>query len=180
MEFWTFIVAAVTGLLCLPPCLEALGLRVRIFGSKPMAPSKGRWVTLLVITIVLLIISSAGLYRTFYKELNRNEMQLVSHRTFANEEVEVDGKNFVDCTFNNATVVFKGTKRFYIDHSHLAGTIRIRAEDRATREFTDKIISLILASPMRVSTDNDGTLSLVFLGNKDGSSQPQQPQQPQH
>lgn len=68
---------------CVPPCLEALGVNVRIFGKKNEmkevetaavvhALSRGRWVFVLCIALLSLVLSCTGLYRSIWAKPQAN------------------------------------------------------------------------------------------------------------
>jgi hypothetical protein len=59
----------------------------------------------------------------------------VRNQTFVNETIEVDGKQFEDCKFNNVHLVFHGRKAFSVIHADFIGTIAISSDDRRLSAF---------------------------------------------
>lgn len=52
----------------------------------------------------------------------------ITFKDFSNEDVELDGKRFDDCTFNGTTLIYRGKQPFVIEHSRLIG-VRVKMLD---------------------------------------------------
>ena len=124
--------------------LPALGINIRIFNreksmtveqglSRPAIP-KWRWWLTFGIACMAIILSVFDLYLTNHNalptkkewaEANRH-LELIQLKNFANEIVSVDGKSFVDCTFQNVTFVYEGKLPFLIDHNIVMGPTKFK------------------------------------------------------
>jgi hypothetical protein len=94
------------------------------------SPSKSRWLSL-ALSICALVLSGVGLYRTVYvvphqvskfKIRNLEDLQIVYGKNFKDERVEIDGKNFENCTFENVTYVYNGTASVAFKDNTLIGS----------------------------------------------------------
>src|SRR6266849_245470 len=67
----------------------------------------------LALTSVSLVLSAVGLYFSFHPDplhyKNKRFTETIQDRVYTNERVELDGKMYEHCTFNNVTFVFHGT-----------------------------------------------------------------------
>jgi hypothetical protein len=61
------------------------------------------------------------------------KLELVYSKPFKNQTVFVDGYNFMECTFDNVTFVYKGTAPFHFEHSYFPNgtTVRFGSTDPA-------------------------------------------------
>ena len=50
-------------------------------------------------------------------------------KTFRNETVQIDGNDFIDCTFDNATLKFEGTAPFRFTNDHFNGKINLTSNN---------------------------------------------------
>jgi hypothetical protein len=57
---------------------------------------------------------------TEWQNLNKG-LEVVQGQTFDNQEVELDGKAFENCSFNSVTFVFKGERPFILANSSIGG-----------------------------------------------------------
>jgi hypothetical protein len=54
---------------------------------------------------------------------------VISKKIFTNERVVLDGKAFRDCTFENVTYVFNGTRPFALSKNHFNGRIQVASDN---------------------------------------------------
>lgn len=148
MDVATFIVGAIGALLCIPPALQSLGLDVRIFGRKEVLPQrietrKLRWAILLAVASIALTISAIGLYRTerlspdyvaIDKAWGKYDYTDVWNRNFSNEDVQLDGRKFHNCHFENVTFVYEGTAPFSMNAITATGKNTVRSANPIVKE----------------------------------------------
>ena len=79
---------------------------------------------------------------------------LVSDKTFMNEEVGIDGKRFVRCTFTNVKFVFNGTAGSAFDSCNFLGSRILSSKNRAVGATATLIMGLKFQSI--VSVDSNG------------------------
>jgi hypothetical protein len=82
----------------------------------------------------------------------------VRDQTFANQTVEVDGKEFVDCTFDSVTFKFEGEApfRFTTVHFEHASKLAVASDNPAIQaaiELTVAVIKLVNAPNSRGTAD---------------------------
>ena len=125
MELAILAVTIVATLFAVPPCLESLGVNVKIFGPRegiqPQAhPTKKQWGILLAISLLALIVAVSDGIRLYliqnknpevvhFKDTGIEHLKYVHGKHFVNEEVRVDGIHFDQCTFENVTLTYDGT-----------------------------------------------------------------------
>jgi hypothetical protein len=77
-----------------------------------------------------------GLWGTFdLEKWNRYQKKEVAHKTFTNENVVLDGKSFLDCTFENATLTYNGTAPFNFEGNAAKGSVVIHSDNPALMGF---------------------------------------------
>jgi hypothetical protein len=69
------------------------------------------------------------------------KMEQVSYKSFVNETVEVDGKHFDHCQFENVKLVFHGKKRFAFSFNGFHQTIVLFTDNESVSAF-EQMISL--------------------------------------
>ncbi len=85
-----------------------------------------------------------------------NETQTPIHdQHYLNEAVEVDGKMFVDCSFANVTLVYRGTGDTTFIRSRCSGTLGLRTSNRAARGFAS--LTAMLKSTPNIELTTEGT-----------------------
>lgn len=81
----------------------------------------------------------------------------VIRQRFANETVEIDGKEFNSCVFENVTLVYRGSP-FRLDRNKIIGILTIKTTHRAARllEFLNDL------DFVQYQNKNGGVLRLHF------------------
>jgi hypothetical protein len=128
---WYFLIGAIFALLAF------FGVDWEFLqGRIPMSDKTRR-----VLTFVLILASLAMSGLGWYAHINEQSIAVnqwrhyrkedVIKQFFSNQEVEIDGKNFENCTFNNVTFVFRATAPFTLANNNINGTavLRLRAHD---------------------------------------------------
>lgn len=72
--------------------------------------------------------------------------ETIDQRTYTNESVEIDGRLFNKCRFNNATLIYRGIGQVTIIESRFSGTTFVRSNDPAIIVF-DKLKEGLRAHP---------------------------------
>lgn len=62
---------------------------------------------------------------------NLKEFETIEGKEFGVQPVEMDGKNFVNCTFDGSELVFRGTNGFNLQKNHFKTPPRISFQDYA-------------------------------------------------
>jgi len=84
----------------------------------PLLPSK----VMGVIVVLGFLLSGFSLYMSYsntrigvkeWEEQINSSLEPVRDKTFTNEQVELDGKEFDDCTFRSPTLIYRGKKPFH-------------------------------------------------------------------
>ena len=63
----------------------------------------------------------------------------MERRSFANEEIEIDGKSFLNCTFTNVNLYFRGRAPFVITNCQVSGTLKVKTDFLPIRAHLDLI-----------------------------------------
>ncbi len=89
---------------------------------KPGTPNVPVWIGLLIITWAALLFDIYDRHSTRSMWYDPpNNLETIMLKNFVNEDIELDGKRFDECTFQNVTFVFRGIKPFVITHNHIDG-----------------------------------------------------------
>jgi hypothetical protein len=99
--------------------------------SKPILSSKA-----LTAAIVIGILTSAySLYLNYrpraFEYDHRAKFQVISGRFYENEVVDLDGKDYENCTFVNVTLRYDGTTDVRVNHNDFKGTLSFRSDNPA-------------------------------------------------
>ncbi len=104
--------------------------------------SAGNPKALAAFLVIGFLLSSISLYFAFNKpDLSSSymsgELEVVRNQLFAGQTVELDGKQFENCTFDQAELVFHGTKHFNMINNRFKdmGSIKIRTDNPAAYNF---------------------------------------------
>ncbi len=84
------------------------------------------WLVLLVIFVSAIIYVSRGKSSPIPEEL-----ETIEGKQFGVQQIEMDGKNFVNCTFDGSELVFRGINGFSLQESHFKTPPRITFQDYA-------------------------------------------------
>jgi hypothetical protein len=126
-----FIVSALLGILAL------LGMDWKlVLGRVSMKPSQFREILLLIAVVGSLVMSSIGWYSLShikrYRSTPLDKMEVFYGKTYTNEKVELDGKDFQKCQFTNVTLVYHGTDGFGLEHNAFNGGLYIETDDNGS------------------------------------------------
>ncbi len=84
------------------------------------------WFSLLIALVVaILFIFKKG------KVAPAKELETVEGKDFGVQQVEMDGKKFVNCTFDGAELIFRGVNGFGLEKNHFKVPPRISFQDCA-------------------------------------------------
>ncbi len=85
---------------------------------------------LLALSFFLSTISIYSVWRADY-DTPIDQMEHVRHRNFLNEIVEIDGRDFEDCTFTNVKLMSHGKKSSAFHHGTFYGTVALATDNDA-------------------------------------------------
>ncbi len=108
--------------------------------------------TIAVISVFIITRVDSGRYDADQK------LERIIRHTFTNTTVELDGKSFEDCRFENVTLMFHGTAPFALINVTLAGSIKTATDNKAIRNFErarDYLHALAPKSAERWSGEQD-------------------------
>jgi hypothetical protein len=120
----------------------------------------------LICALVLIIGSSAG--KTALAEQSANTKSLGNFRedyplkeyrgkTYKNETVQIDGNNFIECTFDNVTFRFDGEAPFRFTNDHFTGKFSLTSNNpvvKATMALISNFIKLENAAQNQSKENN--------------------------
>jgi hypothetical protein len=88
------------------------------------------WLFLLIgfVVAVLSIFKNSGPVKT-------KEFETVEGKNFGVQQVEMDGKKFVNCTFDGSELIFRGVDGFSLEKNHFKTMPRITFQDYAGSTF---------------------------------------------
>lgn len=137
IPFWLFIFAAIQAIGSIFAGLQFFG----ITAGNMKAVSLNKWlVVMLFLWIGSLGISAYGLYSisTYQDKGFTGIQETIRHHTFSNESVEVDGKEFDQCSFENVTFTYRGTGTFKFNKVTFKGEkIVTQTDSKAARGYTE-------------------------------------------
>jgi hypothetical protein len=87
---------------------------------------------------------------------------VISGKTFANETVRLDGKVFVNCTFNNVILSFDGTAPFELSHNAntFIGQLVIKTRNERLGIFGRLFTEMKFLAPRIIQLDDKEGFSL--------------------
>jgi hypothetical protein len=129
---------------------------------------------LLVISFVLsgLAIYGAWGNETEFKHPPVSELELVQGKTFTNETIEIEGKNFLDCTFNNVRFVVHGKQTTAIQHNHFHGPVVLTTDNHAIAAFAELLAAFNVFRQEGVTWKSDST-GFYLVTNYDTEGPPE-------
>jgi len=77
-----------------------------------------------------------------YREWKSNVTEQITGRTYTNESVEIDGKVFTECTFQNATLVYHCLAPTTFFKPQFKGTLMVKTDNQAAKAFSEFAESL--------------------------------------
>jgi hypothetical protein len=119
----------------------------KVQAKKPGVPAMSSASKLVGIALIAgLIVSSVSLYFNFQPRVTEKTVtvtepykykwlgdtppsSLVSDRFFDDEEVPLDGKSYINCTFTNVTFVYDGTAPMVFSHNSVFGGFKIKSNN---------------------------------------------------
>ena len=111
-----------------------------------------------------------------YEYISLIDMEQVHEKSFSNTTIEVDGKYFTQCTFNNVTLIFHGRKHFGMEGNHFFGPLIFHTDDMAAEQYAGAVVSIIriskIADPAQVGFTNG--VDDIVIAKKDTATMPQQ------
>lgn len=135
VDWFLFVFAALGGLGGLAACLSWAGVApasLRQWGIATVA-SNGKLYFGLALFVLSWAMSGISLYVGLHHDCSKIpsfNMDIVEGRSFRNEEVPLDGRKYVNCTFENVTFVFEGQGAFGFDNSRF---VRLLSPQLRTR-----------------------------------------------
>ena len=106
--------------------------------AKPTKPNRKREVLLLSAVIGSLIMSGFGWYRSTHPDVDSWHspgVETIYAKSFANETVEVDGKAFDHCHFENVKLLYHGLGPVSFNGSDFKGQVWAGSDNIAIRNF---------------------------------------------
>lgn len=120
---------------------------------------------LAILAAIGITLTSWGLYRSYtagFKDW-ADEDHPIADRTFRNEAVEIDGKVFRHCTFENVSFVYKARQSFKIQNCTFIGKRMIRAASPEV-EATVLLLRGLGVNPVDAPLYSDKPLPMVDPG----------------
>jgi hypothetical protein len=137
---WLFIFAAVQALGSVFSVLVFFGITWSSTKTNlGSAVTNQAHVISMILMIVLLtgsfLASGIGWYRVRHRQsftvTPTDQQEIVYGKSFANERVELDGKRFQKCTFENVTLVYHGTTNFSFESNVFKGSLSMDTDSGA-------------------------------------------------
>lgn len=91
--------------------------------------SKELYIPVWVLVLSLLIIVIIYMFRD--TSIPTQELETIEGKDFGVQQIELDGKNFVNCTFDGSELVFRGKAGFSLQKNHFNTPPRIAFHDHA-------------------------------------------------
>jgi len=134
IEICLFVFAALGGIGGLAAALAWAGITPQqVFNRSPtMAP---RWKLFIALSLFALsfLCSALALYLAMHQQPYFSDAitETIEGRSYVNEEVVLDGRKYVDCTFENVSFRYNGKASFQFMHNIVRGTYRISSGNPA-------------------------------------------------
>jgi hypothetical protein len=106
--------------------------------SKPTTPSRKREVLLLTAVVGSLLMSGIGWYRAAHPDVDSwrlPKVETIYAKSFLNETVELDGKVFDHCHFENVKLLYHGLGPISFNQSDFKGQVWVGSDNIAIRNF---------------------------------------------
>src|SRR5216683_857886 len=144
---WTKV-EATTSVVC--GVLTAIAMGINVWPGPQIKAKKGTegqsvvakvpmWLRFVAVSLVASFIFSAiAIYAAWSREVYQvplDKLERVADRHFVNETVELDGKNFEHCTFDNVKLLFRGRRISRMADSVFNGTVAITTDSDAISGF---------------------------------------------
>jgi hypothetical protein len=140
--------------------------------QKQVAPKIERQVkALFMLLLVATLALSSALYYTIFKQGDiewasaqwlKLPKEVISGKSFLNETVSLDGKVFVNCTFNNVILSFDGTAPFEISRNanRFVGQIIIKTRNERLGIFGRLFTEMKFLAPRIIEIDDKEGFSM--------------------
>lgn len=115
-----------------------------------------------------------------YREFQSNNVQTIRHHRYTNETVDVDGKLFDQCIFENATLAYHGQGPVTFIKSQFKGTIALQTDHAAAKVYlalTSFLRSLPGVNRLTIGEKDIDTGNLRIFSDERMVSGPEQPPQ---
>jgi len=87
--------------------------------------------------------------------------EIISDRTFVNQEVPIDGKEYINCTFKSVTFVWNGTASFQFRGGTIIAPVRVHTNNDAVWTTFALLRGMGIVRPdIPLTTDNQPTNSV--------------------
>jgi hypothetical protein len=137
--------------------------------SKPTKPSRKREILLLAAVIGSLVMSAVGWYRSAHPNVDSWSLlrvETIYAKSFLNETVELDGKHFDRCHFENVKLLYHGLGPVSFNGSDFKGQVWVGSDNIAIRDFGIMNAELTRVAPLIqlhqwVEMDKNGNPALV-------------------
>lgn len=132
---WYFIIATV---LAIPALLGTDWKLVRGRLTVPTNPSRRRELLMLLAIVGSLTISSFGWYKAEHPHVDTWQsptQQTIYAKSYINETVEIDGKTFDRCTFENVKLLYHGLGPVSFIQGTFKGQIWLGSDNLAIQNF---------------------------------------------
>ncbi len=144
-------------------------LSARSLRASVTAMPRIRWLAVALVLFALnLGMSSLGLYRSFAKDCRQwqsTKQDVVYGINFRNERVELDGKLFDHCTFENVTFVYDGLAPSGLKASTiLPGKLGFLVRNRPAQALQTLLEAMPAGLPMYIQDDHGNLTPLVPYG----------------
>ena len=150
--------------------LSALGVDLKAWTRMPLALHSN--LALAGLATVGIILTAFGLYRSYWGGFKNtvDARHPIVDRVFRNEAVEIDGKAFHRCTFENVTFLYAAHRPVPFQNCNFVGKRIIKA---TTPEVTATVLVLrgLGVNPIDAPLySNDGPLPMVEPGKERGGT----------
>ena len=103
-------------------------------------PSRSGFAALGLLAFLAIIFSGVSMYKLFHSKpeleiLADDKQELVENKVFINQEVEVDGRKYIRCKFQNVKLVVHGRQNGGMVGNDFYGTLAIQTDDIASAGF---------------------------------------------
>lgn len=164
-------VCALTGIIASIPVIRQWGARSGESAAiNSSTPGFFKAFAPLFLAAFALLLSAFGLYRTYQsrdvEEWQDPKQEMVYAKSFLNETVELDGKSFDHCHFENVKLLYRGLGPTSFTQSDFKGSVLLGSDNLAIRNFAIadaelKKISTMIQLHSWVEMDRNGNVSSV-------------------
>jgi len=118
-----------------------------------------------IIWLFAIVLTWSGIVYDYYDRHHSAWTQLIAltkveGQKYLNEEVEIDGKEFSDCTFENVTLLYHGRGATSFENNVFSKSVHIKTDDRAADVYFEAALGLGLAKGNTFYVPEGQTLKL--------------------